>query len=502
MVEHFPFQPAAFLPHETEEGAASLEAFLKHAPAAAAYRDGNGRVAMVNARMAALLGKSREEILDHPLETFLPPGLLEEVAALDGGAPAEGPCLTLERECLLPGGAKRVLLVHLFPVEEEAGRRPGLGILATDVSDLEEAERRRRDSLRLLAGGIAHDFNNLLGGILGNAELGLLEPKGPGRALQAIKDLVGQAAHLTRQMLAYAGQGRFRVVPVGLSGLMEEMAQILRHSIPAHMTLQVAAGRDLPAVEGDPSQIQQVILSLVGNAVEAIGESPGGTILLRTAFLEGGAAEGPGEPHVMLSVTDTGCGMGEDTRRRMFEPFFSTRCRGRGLGLAAVQGIVRGHHGFLQVDSEPGRGSTVSAFFPAVFREVPGPAPAPAAYRGEGTVLLVDDEEYILVSAGRLLRHLGFQVLEARDGQEALRVYEGHQDEIRLILLDLTMKGMGGGETLRRLRRMGSRVPVILSSGYPEADAALHLEDTSPLRFLQKPYDLPALVEALRLSLP
>jgi CheY-like chemotaxis protein len=370
---------------------------------------------------------------------------------------------------------------------------------------------QKLESLGLLAGGIAHDFNNLLMAILGNAELALedLPLDSPGHpSLDNIKEITLRAADLCKQMLAYSGRGKFVIEPVDLSLLAGEMTKLMEVSISKKAVLRYNLAKDLPSVKGDSAQLRQVIMNLVINASEAIG-SQNGVISLTTDVMDCDEATlrrsyisekcQPGR-YVSLEVSDTGCGMSHDTIARLFDPFFTTKFTGRGLGLAATLGIVRGHHGAIKVSSEPGRGSTFKVLLPAgeacpVVHKKP---PLSTAWRGSGTLLLVDDEEMVLTVAKRMLEHLGFTVATASDGREAVYLVKCRGDEFSCILMDLTMPHLGGEEAFLQISKLRTDIPVILSSGYnpPEVEARFLGEGMAG--FIQKPYQLSSLVEVLQ----
>jgi two-component system cell cycle sensor histidine kinase/response regulator CckA len=370
-------------------------------------------------------------------------------------------------------------------------------VFARDITERKQAEEERLvlerqlqqsqklESLGVLAGGIAHDFNNILTGVLGNAELALAElsPSAPGREnLLEITQASHRAAALCRQMLAYSGRGQFAREPIDLNALVEDMLGLLKSAISKKALLNLNLEKDLPLLEGDSSQLGQVIMNLVINASEAIGDKDG-VITISTGvrecsreyFRESYAhLDLPSGPYLTLEVSDTGCGMDQETKERLFEPFFTTKFTGRGLGLAAVLGIVRGHKGALKVYSEAGKGTTFKIRFPAGEAGEGALARERAAevsdWHGAGTVLLVDDEETIRTLGARMLSRLGFVVLTAGDGREALALYAQHRGEIVLVLLDLTMPHMDGEETLHGLRALDPEVRVIMSSGYSEQD--------------------------------
>jgi PAS domain S-box-containing protein len=384
-----------------------------------------------------------------------------------------------------------------------------------DVTERQEMERRlveaqKLESLGVLAGGLAHDFNNLLTGVLGNAGLARadLPPGSPALAcLEQIEEAGLRAAELCRQMLAYAGKGRFVVAPADLSAVVHETAPLLRLSLPpgARLELRLAAG--LPPVLADSSQLRQVVMSLVQNAGEALADGAG-VVAVETARLRAGPDDLAGGPlgaglpegeYAALTVSDSGCGMSEEVRRRIFEPFFSTKFTGRGLGLAAVLGIVRAHRGALRVDSRPGAGSTFRLLFPGQVWPAPPPPPPPPA-RG-GTVLVIDDEEAVRQVAARILRSAGLRAEVARDGREGLERLAALGDEVRLVLLDLTMPGLGGEGTYRELRRLRPAVPVVLMSGFSEGDLSERFASAGLAGFLQKPFRPDDLLRRVRAAL-
>lgn len=399
----------------------------------------------------------------------------------------------------------------------------GMGIDVSERAQLREARRiaeealvqaQKLESLGVLAGGIAHDFNNLLVGILGNAGLALAElgPTSPARAtIQDIETAGRRAADLARQMLAYSGKGRFIVQPLGLNELVEEMTHLLRVSIAHGATLSYDLAPGLPPVEVDATQIRQVVMNLVVNASDAIGDSEG-VIVVSTGVIDATRADldefylSPGLPvgrYVFLEVRDTGVGMDAGTMARIFDPFFTTKFTGRGLGLAAVLGIMRGHRGAIRVSSEPGRGTTFRFLLPAVASS-DEPAPVaedgPAAWRGSGAILVVDDEPAVLAVTSRALALFGFDVIEAADGEAGVAAFAEHAG-IRCVLLDMTMPRLNGAETFAAMQRIRPGVPVVLMSGYSEEDAATQFGPGGPAGFIEKPYDLRTLREVLRATL-
>jgi PAS domain S-box-containing protein len=373
-------------------------------------------------------------------------------------------------------------------------------------------EAKQLESLGLLAGGIAHDFNNLLTAILGSANLARGQRGDAALAphLDQIEQSAERAADLCKQMLAYAGQGRFQVLPHDLSTTIEATLEQLLPTLKG-VLLDLSLARNLPVVEGDATQIRLVITNLVTNAAEAIGEGPG-TIRIRTgamfaehAFLATShlSPDLPSSTYVFLEVSDTGHGIGPDAKARLFDPFFTTRFTGRGLGLSAVLGIVRSHRGAIWVESKPGQGATFRVLLPAA--EVrPGVAPARAAAPApsapaKAVVLVVDDEPAVRKVTTRMLEACGLSVRVAHDGHEGLVMYHEHRQEIALILLDLTMPGLNGEEVFLEIRKMDAVVPIVLMTGFTEHEASARFRGRNLNGLLQKPFRIDA-VRALLAS--
>lgn len=366
---------------------------------------------------------------------------------------------------------------------------------------LEQAEQSQRlESLGILAGGIAHDFNNLLTGVLGGARLALhdLAPGHPARRpIQDAVQAAEQATDLTRQMLAYSGGRPGDVVSLDLSENTREIAGLLRSSIPRRVHLWMDLADDLPPVEADPGQMQQLVMNLATNAAEAL-EGSTGTVSIATGVehLDELTAHSllPHRPleaglYVYVEVRDDGCGMDRRTCVRIFEPFFSTKFTGRGLGLSVVLGTVRSHRGGILVESEPGRGTVFKAFLPACQKPLlPEPGDATAAPEGRELVLVVDDEEVVRSTARESLLRYGFQVLTAEDGSRAVELFREHADEIALVILDMTMPQMNGEETFQALQAIRSDVLVLLSSGYSSMDGVSAGFTSALAGFIQKPY--------------
>jgi PAS domain S-box-containing protein len=397
---------------------------------------------------------------------------------------------------------------------EQAARR------AAEASEAQSRHVQKLESIGVLAGGIAHDFNNLLHVVLGNADIALsrLPARSPAREpLDEVVRATIRAADLTRQMLAYSGKGAFVVRHLDLSNEVREMATLLRTAITKQASLVWELAPNLPAVNADGTQIRQIVMNLITNASDALTDA-GGTITLRTGVARReelgddrfGVAVDREEPDpdagdlfVYLEVSDTGAGMTPDTFQHIFDPFFSTKFAGRGLGLAAVMGIVRSHNGLIRIRTEPGRGTSFRVLLPAVggtAAKVEPPSAGRSDWRGKGTILVVEDEAGVREVVERMLQDFGFETVAAVDGRDALEVMDRLGDRVIAVLLDLSMPRMGGQETFRRLREDRPDLPVIMMSGYTEQVVAPQFTGSGPglTAFLQKPFLAEDLMEILR----
>ena len=377
---------------------------------------------------------------------------------------------------------------------------------------LEEQVRQSQklESLGVLAGGIAHDFNNLLTGILGNVSLGLDTLPRAHPAKDFLKDAISateNAALLTRQMLAYAGKGQFSIELIDLADLVREISSLLQLSIPKSVNLSLNLAPNL-VFQGDPAQIRQVVMNLVINAAEAIGSNSGSVLVTASRqevdddFLRGCLKQT--DLHsgqcVLLEVRDTGCGMDSETLSRIFDPFFTTKFTGRGLGLAAVLGIVHSHKGALKVESTPGLGTTFKVIFAVSRRSATAKTmdPAAGALQGTGMILVVDDEEIVRRTARHALERFGYTVKVADSGADAVTVFRQDPDAISLVLLDLTMPGLSGEETFIELQKIRPSLKVVLTTGYSEMEANRQFGSKGLAGFLQKPYTAARLAERIK----
>jgi PAS domain S-box-containing protein len=486
-------------------------------------QDREGRCVFVNRAALEMLRCSRQQLLGRDLHAAI------HHTRPDGTAyPAEACPIRAVLRTGEPRRGRDEWLVRAdgttFPIEYSAhpirrgGDVDGVVVTFADITERKRAEESllqstKLESLGVLAGGIAHDFNNILTGIIGNSSLVMetLSQSDPNRGLLSEVVAAGErAADLTRQMLAFAGKGQFVIEPVDLSKAIQDVGELLAATVPKPAKLKLELERHLSPVEADARQIQQLIFNLVINAGEAIGANTG-TITVRTGMRdlpEGASAEAPfghvpPGRYVWAAVEDTGTGMDEETRARIFDPFYSTKFTGRGLGLAAALGIARAHHGAIRVESAPGRGSRFELLLPVtqtrVFqmpptKELPGPAAA-------RTILVVDDEAIVRATARKMLERAGHQVLLAENGQQAVELFRKRAPEISLVLLDLTMPGMGGEETARFLRTVRHDVPILVLSGYPEEDVSRRFGATRVAGFLRKPFTSAQLAERIKAAL-
>jgi PAS domain S-box-containing protein len=506
---------------ESEERFRSL---FENAPLGYQSLDANGDFIELNETWCTLLGYTKEEVLGRNFSEFITSDFREQFKMNFPKFKSRGYIVGTEFEMIKKNGSTIRVSIDGKVGHEDNGSFKQTHCVLEDITERKRSEKERREleqqmlqtqkleSLGVMAGGIAHDFNNILFGILGNADIALdmMASEAIGRDnLQEIKTAARRASGLTDQMLAYSGKGALVVENTDLSGLVQEMAHLLEVSHTKKSIVKCRFEENLPAMAGDASQLRQVVMNLITNASEAFGEECG-FITITTAVTE--ATEEylastyandklPGGRYVYLEVADTGCGMDEDTQRRIFEPFFTTKFTGRGLGMAAVLGIVRAHKGAIEIQSEVDRGTTIKVIFPALTESAKTTveeAPKDKEWTAHGTVLVVDDEPQILNLLSLLLERKGFTVLTAGDGRRATEVFREHKDEIVCVLLDLTMPRMGGEETFVELHQIRNDVPVILVSGYSEIELTERVEDLGFAGFLKKPVQSRTLLEKVR----
>ena len=493
-------------------------------PDALFLQDSYGHILECNSMACKLYGFSKQELLGLSVVDIVPEGSAESTPQLLTELLLQGKCLIESR------GKKKT--GEIFPTEvvvmplTMAGRSLAL-VHVRDITVRRAAEEEHRkmedqilqsqklESLGVLAGGIAHDFNNLLTAILGYADLTAAEfpEESPLRDnVEQISKTARRAAELTRQMLAYSGRGRFIIQPVHLSKLAADMSQLLEISVSKKSILRFRCAPELPCIQADEAQVRQVLMNLVLNASEAIGDRSG-TITVHTGvmdcdqaylsetYLSHNLAEGR---YAFVEVTDTGCGMTADVQAKIFDPFFSTKFTGRGLGLAAVLGIVRGHGGAISVYSEPNKGSAFKVLFPAVTETraaVSAPTKEANAWHGAATVLVVDDEEIVRTLARKMLENAGFCVITATNGREGVEIFTEHAGDIDLVLLDMSMPHMDGVEAFSEIRTIRPDAKVILASGYNKQDVTERFAGKGLMGFIQKPFVTAELVNIVRQTL-
>jgi two-component system, cell cycle sensor histidine kinase and response regulator CckA len=505
---------------------------MLHALPGMAYRctyDDQLTVLFVSEGARALTGWSAEEFVNGTIHfrDLVHPDDLQRVREITRLALHERRDVEVEYRVRTRSGDEKWVLSRGRGVYSGQGRLDVFEGLAIDITAQKSAEDARLalerkllegqklESLGLLAGGIAHDFNNLLSTILGNASLARISLP-PNTAvdpqLRSIETASLRAGELCRQMLAYAGKGKFVIEPTDLTSLTEDLLPLLRISIARQATLTLHLARNLPPVMADATQLRQIVMNLVLNAADAIagaGRPDGGGIVVTTGVMQAdhawlnacvAGAGLPGGEYVFLRVQDTGSGMPPDVLAKIFDPFFTTKFAGRGLGLAAVLGIVRGHNGALRVESTPHRGSTFQLLLPPVTgaEVVKRSAAAPADWNHEGTVLVVDDEEPVRTMAMQMLKTFGLVVVGAPNGSAGVDIVREDPAAIDLVLLDALMPGLDGEQTLEQLRQIKPGIRVLLMSGYSEGDLMGRLQNDGPVEFLPKPFTREALEARLR----
>jgi PAS domain S-box-containing protein len=482
------------------------------------------RFTFVNDYARKLLGMETERWVAEPAFWYENVHPDDRTRARENAGAARQPGQTYPIEYRMVDAAGQVLWVReIITVISDHGRVLGRRGVVVDITPrvlAEEALRQSQklESLGVLAGGIAHDFNNLLTTILGNAEM--LSPLVASQApagkvhLEKIERTTRRLAELTRQMLAYSGRTRFSVAEVNLNALLREMGELLSISVPKNVRVVYQLDPNLPPLEADSAQIRQIILNLLTNASEAIGDGHRGEVIVRTesCVLGGAGAKDlfPGqdlEPgrYVRLEVSDNGAGMTPETLSRIFDPFFTTKFTGRGLGLAALQGIVRGHRGGIKIFSQPGEGTVFTILFPAGRRRTREPAPeshaSPPSDISGTCVLIVDDEEGLRSLMAQALEAAGCTVYQAADGEAGVEEFRGHAFEIDVTLLDLTMPKLGGEEVFQQIIEMRPDACVILCSGYTEEDVVRQFSGHRLAGFIEKPFRPSDLIEKIRLAL-
>jgi len=391
-----------------------------------------------------------------------------------------------------------------------------------DISERKQAEQekvaleqkfqqnQKLESLGVLAGGIAHDFNNILAIIIGHCFMVKLQPETAEKHVPEIEKAVERAADLCRQMLAYSGKAPFVQTQVDMGILVDDMVKMLKSTVSKKTNIKFDCSPDIPLIRGDAGQIRQIVMNLISNASEAIGDKQGEihvslariTIRAEQACKDHLGHIIPPGRYACLEVSDTGCGMDDETRERIFEPFYTTKFTGRGLGMSAVLGIINAHGGALQLSSYPGQGATFKVYLPIQIGHAAGDEAlqqgAPLAWQGSGTILLVEDEEQIVSAVKAMLKAMGFAVIEAPNGRVALELYRKHADKITLIVTDVGMPVMDGYELIRELKSLNRELPIIISSGFGDADVTSRIPREHIAGLVSKPYNFDQLQEVLK----
>ena len=477
-----------------------------------------------SAELFRIFGVSEE---DATLETFagvVHPDDRERDLSLIRRGMEHGEPWKLEHRVISGDGIEKTVYARGEARLDGSGKVVELIGTVQDITERKRVEQERLDfaaqlqhaqkleSLGVLAGGIAHDFNNLLMGVLGNADLALanLSPVSPATvSIEKVQQAATRAAELANQMLAYSGKGQFVVKVVSLSEVVQEMGHLLSASVSKATNLKYHLDEKILPIEADVTQIRQVVMNLITNASESLHDESGivrlstGVMVCKEAdqsegFVIGECAEGT---YVFLDVSDTGVGMDEETVSKIFDPFFTTKFAGRGLGLAAVFGIVRGHNGATKIESELGKGTTIRVLFPVTEKpaeSIGDSGEAGAIPTDGGTILLVDDEPIVLDVGARMLGKAGYEVKTARDGVEAVEVFKEYSHNIDCVILDLTLPRMNGEQTFVELQTINNDVRVLLSSGYSAGEVEARISAKGFAGFIQKPYRLNELKKSLR----
>lgn len=509
----------------TERERELFHALMDHLPEKIYFKDRNSRFVRINRVMAEFFGlKTPAEAVgksdrDFFSEEHASQALEDEKRILETGLPIAGK----EEKETWPDGHETWACTTKAPLLDRDGKIVGTFGISSDITREKENERQyeivrarmkqleKAESLGMLASGVAHDFNNLLTAVLGSVSLAITfhetddEEK---KILKSIEEAATRATELSNLLLAYAGRGSIEMKTVDFGSLVAETLDFMDPIIPKHIVRRRILMPGLPCIEGDATQIRQVIRNLVANAAEAIGGKPGTiTVSTRmrycdtTVLTQAALAKelSPGF-HVIMEVSDTGCGMSREVQEKVFDPFFTTKATGKGIGLAIVMTVVRRHKGAIKIYSEPGKGSVFKVLIPASARSAAAVAKeeAPALWRGSGTVLVVDDEDLICRISSKMIGRLGFKVLSATSGQQALDLFENNRDEVVAALIDEAMPQMSGSEVLARMLEIKPGVRAILCSGYPESDVMNRSAGKGFAGFLQKPFTVRLIAERLK----
>ncbi len=476
--------------------------------------DPDQRATFFNKRWLEFRGRTTEQELGFGWAEGIHPEDEETCLAIYRSAFETRSGFQTEKRLVRVDGEYRSLLCTGIPRFKESGEFVGYVGCSVDITELRRTQEQalevqKLESLGVLARGVAHDFNNLLGSILSNSELALADLDGASPAREGIKEIqtvAVRASEIVRELMIYAGQENPVFEPIDLSELVGEMLELLKISVSKRASLKIDLTKDAPAVRANAAQMRQVVMNLITNASEALGDSEG-TISVTVAPVSPGAdsteSDLPRENYLRLEVRDTGCGMTEEIQAKIFDPFFTTKFAGRGLGLAAVQGVIRGHGGVINVLSAPGQGSRFEILLrcnsePAERRRRTSPALADAAERLAATVLIVEDEDTLRHAVCKMLRREGITVIEAANGKTGVDMFRARASEIDVVLLDMTLPGISGQEVLGQMRRMQPGAKVIVTSAYSHGWARTVIGGQEPWLYIRKPYRFNELIGLLR----
>jgi two-component system cell cycle sensor histidine kinase/response regulator CckA len=477
--------------------------------------DVDGLIREMNATQLNWLGYSRQKVIDQlRLEDLLLPAERRRITQLLDRCKREGQLEHVEQTLVCGDGRHLPVRLNMRAVRNAAGQYASCRVTTRDISKEKELEAQllqaqKLESLGTLAGGIAHDFNNVLTGILGFTELLLQDVNPEDRIfadLRKIEVLSVRAVNMVRQLMTFSRHSASQKTSLSLQSFLKEIIKLLERLIPENIKIELSLAAEDVVVEADPNQLQQVIINLVVNARDAMPE--GGHLVIETARVELDDAFCQAHPHLrpgwsaLVSVSDMGVGIPAEIRPYIFDPFYTTKVAGQGtgLGLPVVYGIVRNHNGAIEVESRVNGGTTMKIYLPLSEQPlVEEPTPSADLLAGTETILLVEDEPLVLEFGRATLEYLGYRVLVAQDGVEALKVFQAHQDEIALVILDVVMPRMGGRETARELKRRKPSMAVLLTTGYdsPE-EAGAQLGETEVYQLLWKPYRIRELAQAVR----
>lgn len=513
--------------HESEaallESESKLKAIFDKSEAGIIVLSPQGNITFANRRMAEMFGFTVSELIgsyyiDHVHESDKKSGYECMHKIIDG----ELKTVELERHYVRKDGSSFWGNLAGTRFENVDGSMRDQIIVITDITELKKAEEikaalerqliqaQKLESLGVLAGGIAHDFNNLLTVISGNCYMIKLWPENAVKYAEKIEETVDRAAELCRQMLAYAGKSSMIQYRMNLVGLAEEMVSMMKTTLPQNVIVKFARSVSTLIISGDSSQLAQIIMNLATNASEAIGDEQGEVaISLYEVIADAGRPIEdfagkllPAGKYACLEVTDNGCGMDQETAKRIFEPFYTTKFLGRGLGMSAVLGIISSHGGALQFFSQIGTGTTFRIYFPLFLSDQTSGEIGSDEYHPEprwpiGSILLVEDDEHIREIAKTMLGRLGYDVLEASDGVQALEVYRNHTADISLVITDIGMPVMDGYDLFRELKNCDPKLPVIVASGFGDAVVTSRIPQDEIAGFINKPYNYSKLRKAL-----